>query len=534
MSIPGDTLSGSQSPGLHNPGTQNLLRESSLSPYPSQRENGIEDTQESDYGSDIAYRSPPLNYEAERALLGAILMSNSTYDKVADFLAPEHFADPLNGDIYQAAGRLIERGQIADIQTIRAYFEHDGALAEIGGVAYLVRLGEEAVSILNAVAYGRVIYDLALRRMLITLGTDLVNDSHEADIDRPASTLIEEAEQKLYDLATLGDMDRGPQNFSTSLRQAIGSIESAYQNSGQLTGIATGFRDLDKLLGGLHRSDLVILAGRPSMGKTALATNIAFHIADSWRRAQEAGETEKAGAGVAFFSLEMSSEQLATRILAEQAAIRSEQLRRGTISDEEFQRLVAVSGQIEQLPLYIDDSPALTISAMRSRARRLKRLHNNLGLVVVDYLQLVSAPGRQRVENRVLEVGEISRGLKALAKELDVPVLALSQLSRKVEDREDKRPQLADLRESGSIEQDADIVMFIFREEYYCARTEPEQGTDKHDKWREKMERVHNLAEVIVAKQRHGPIGNEKLHFDAMVTKFSDHIEDSHLPESFS
>ena len=481
--------------------------------------------------SDLGYRSPPLNYEAERALLGAILMSNSTYDKVSDFLAPEHFADPLNGDIYQAAGRLIERGQIADVQTIRAYFEHDDALAETSGVAYLVRLAEEAVSILNAIAYGRVIYDLALRRMLISLGTDLVNDSHEADIDHPALTLIEDAEQKLYDLSSSGTIDRGPQNFSTSLKQAIGSIEAAYQSSGTLTGVPTGFQDLDKLLGGLHRSDLVVLAGRPSMGKTALATNIAFHVADLWRRGQETGE--KNGAGVAFFSLEMSSEQLATRILAEQASIRSEQLRRGTISDEEFQRLVTVSGQIDNLPLYIDDSPALTISAMRSRARRLKRLHENLGLIVVDYLQLVSAPGRQRVENRVLEVGEISRGLKALAKELDVPVLALSQLSRKVEDREDKRPQLADLRESGSIEQDADIVMFIFREEYYCARTEPEAGTDKHDKWMEKMEQVHNLAEVIVAKQRHGPIGNEKLHFDAMMTKFSDHIENSHLPESF-
>ncbi len=525
MPTPSDTLSSSP----HFVGGDRLSTTSSE----SDSDNKIEVLRGSgaDLGSDLAYRSPPHNYDAERSLLGAILMSNSTYDKVCDFLAPEHFADPLNGDIYQAAGRLIERGQIADVQTIRAYFEHDGALAEIGGVAYLVRLAEEAVSILNAVAYGRVIYDLALRRVLISLGTDLVNDSHEADIDRPAVTLIEDAEQKLYDLATSGAIDKGPQNFSTSLGQAIGSIEAAYQSSGALTGVPTGFQDLDKLLGGLHRSDLVILAGRPSMGKTALATNIAFHVADLWRRGQETGE--KTGAGVAFFSLEMSSEQLATRILAEQAAIRSEQLRRGAISDEEFQRLVAVSGQIEDLPLYIDDSPALTISAMRSRARRLKRLHDNLGLVVVDYLQLVSAPGRQRVDNRVLEVGEISRGLKALAKELDVPVLALSQLSRKVEDREDKRPQLADLRESGSIEQDADIVMFIFREEYYYARTKPEEGTEKHDQWQEKMERVHNLAEVIVAKQRHGPIGDIKLYFDAMMTKFSDHIEESRLPESF-
>jgi replicative DNA helicase len=493
---------------------------------------------------DVRYREPPRNYEAEQALLGAILVNNKAFEQVADFLVAEDFAEAAHGRVYEAVRILIERGQIATPVTLKAYFEQDEGLAEIGGAAYLARLAGAAVSIINAAEYGRLVHDLALRRNLIALGEDVVNEAFRHDIDLDAMGQIEIAEKRLYDLATTGQYEGGFLSFETALTHAIEMAEAAYAREGSLTGVATGFADLDKLLGGLHRSDLLILAGRPAMGKTALATNIAFHAAK--RRADIARETGQDiasiedGAVIGFFSLEMSAEQLATRILAEQAQVSSEKIRRGELSHDDFARVVQASQDLARVPLYIDDTPALTVAGLRTRARRLKR-QRGLGLIVVDYLQLVNASARNREANRVQEISEISRGLKTLAKELDVPVVALSQLSRAVEQREDKRPQLSDLRESGSIEQDADVVMFIFREEYYLQKAEPVQRAEEDDtkyldrmqKWQERCEAVYGLAEVIVAKQRHGPTGTVKLRFEGATTRFSDYVDDARLPEQF-
>ncbi len=478
------------------------------------------------------YRTPPLNYDAERALLGAILVNNPAWEKVSDFLKPEHFADPVHGRIYAAVSTLIERSQVADPRTLKNFLEQDGALADIGGSGYLVRLAEESVTILNAMEYGRIIHDLAIRRELIALGNDVVNDAYVYDLEVTATDLIESTEQNLFDLATTGQYEGGFQAFDHSLETAICEAQAAFKREGQLTGVATGLKDLDKLLGGLHSSDLIILAGRPSMGKTALATNIAFHAARQFReKPDEQGNTRvEDGAIIAFFSLEMAAEQLATRILSEESHVGSDKIRRGDISNDDFQKILQTSQELSSLPLYIDDTAALTISAIRTRARRLKRTRG-LGLIIVDYLQLLAGSNRQRNENRVQEISEITRGLKALAKELEVPVVALSQLSRKVEDRDDKRPQLADLRESGAIEQDADVVMFIFREEYYVARREPKEGTEEHTEWMQAMETVHNLAELIIAKQRHGPIGKVTLYFDSLSTKFADWGKSAHLPD---
>jgi len=481
---------------------------------------------------DLGYRAPPLNYDAERALLGAILVNNPAYEKVSDFLKPEHFADSIHGHIFAAAGTLIERGQIADPRTLKNFFEQDGVLADIGGSSYLARLAGESVTVLNAAEYGRIIHDLALRRELIALGNDVVNDAYVYDLEVSATDLIESVEQGLFDLATTGRHEGGFQTFGHSLEIAIREAEAAFKREGQLTGVATGLKDLDKLLGGLHSSDLIILAGRPSMGKTALATNIAFYAARQFRERQDeqSGTTAEDGAIVAFFSLEMAAEQLATRILSEESHVGSDKIRRGDISNDDFQRIFQTSQELSSLPLYIDDTAALSISAIRTRARRLKR-SRGLGMIIVDYLQLLTGSSRQRNENRVQEVSEITRGLKALAKELNVPVIALSQLSRKVEERDDKRPQLADLRESGAIEQDADVVMFIFREEYYVARREPKEGTEEHVEWIQGMEKVHNLAELIIAKQRHGPIGKVTLYFDPLSTKFTNWAKSNHLPD---
>jgi replicative DNA helicase len=477
------------------------------------------------------YRVVPHNYEAEQALLGAILVSNTAYDRVSDFLLAEHFAHPVHGRIYAAAAKLIERGQLANPVTLKSYFEADGELSEIGGQQYLVQLAANAVTVINAEAYGRTIHDLYLRRQLIALGEDVVNEAYSANPDSPALSQIETAEQRLFDLATTGTIEGGFRPFARSLAAAVEMAELAYQREGRLSGVPTGLKDLDTLLGGLHASDLIILAGRPSMGKTALATNIAYHAALSHRAVAEQGVRRTVdGAVVGFFSLEMSAEQLATRILAEEAGLSSDKIRRGDVGAEGFHRLVEAAQELSHLPLFIDDTPALTVSALRTRARRLMRTHG-LGLIVVDYLQLLRPTAGMRPENRVQEISDITRGLKALAKELNIPVLALSQLSRAVEQREDKRPQLADLRESGSIEQDADVVMFIYREEYYLERKEPAVGTPEHATWQEQMDRVHNLAEVIVAKQRHGPIGRVTLYFNGSSTKFSDYVRDDHLPD---
>jgi replicative DNA helicase len=471
-------------------------------------------------------RTPPHNDEAEMALLGAILHNNRAYERVADFLRAEQFANRVHGRIFEAIGRLIDRGQIADPITLKQYFEADADLAEIGGYAYLMRLAGSVASIVNAEDYGRTVHDLHLRRQLIALGEDMVNDAFRDDLDNEATSQIETAEQRLYTLASTGEIEAGLQEFSTALKASIEAANAAFRREGQLAGVPSGFTDLDKLLGGLHSSDLLILAGRPSMGKTALATNIAFHAA----RTVEDLEANRNHI-VAFFSLEMSSEQLATRILAEQTQIPSERIRRGELSNDDFERLVIVSQELERLPLYIDDTPALSIAALRTRARRLKR-SPGLSMIVVDYLQLLHGSSTARNENRVQELSEITRGLKTVAKELDVPVLALSQLSRAVENRDDKRPQLSDLRESGSIEQDADVVMFVYRDEYYLARKEPREGTQEHVTWQEEMDKVHNLAEVIVAKQRHGPIGKVMLRFEGETTRFSNYVADDHLPDA--
>ncbi len=473
-------------------------------------------------------RESPHNYEAEQALLGALFQSNRVYEKVSEFLLPEHFAHRLHRLIFETAGKLIDQGHLATPVTLKTYLENDPDLQAMGGMLYLADLVASVVTVINAEDYGRQIYDLAIRRQLIDLGNRLVNDAFEINTDVTALDQIAGAEQNLYDLATKGRQDDGFRTFGSALKIAIDMAGAAFQRGDRLAGVPSGLRDLDKKLGGLHPSDLLILAGRPSMGKTALATNIAFNAANLYRESKDASGNKQVldGAKVAFFSLEMSSEQLATRIIAQEANIKSHNMRTGEISHDDFARLVETGRTLAELPLYIDDTPALSISSLRTRCRRLHR-QVGLGLVVIDYLQLLTA-GSGGMENRVQEVSAITRGLKALAKELNLPVIALSQLSRQVESREDKHPQLSDLRESGSIEQDADVVMFIYREEYYLSRAEPTQKPDegddryreRHSKWMELCDKAHNIAEVIVAKQRHGPIGSVNLYFDGNYTKF--------------
>jgi replicative DNA helicase len=482
----------------------------------------------------IPYRSPPQNIEAEQALLGAVLINNDTASQVSGFLAPDHFFEPIHGRIFEAMIRLIDRGQIANPTTLRALFERDEALAQVGGPDYLKRLAAGAVTIINAEDYGRLIHDLAARRQLIQVGEDMVNVAYDSTADESATMQIEAAEQRLYNLAEKGRYEGGFRPFASALVEAVHNIEAAKKREGHLTGVGTGLRDLDSRLGGLHSSDLIILAGRPSMGKTALATNIAVNAARAYREVRnDQGEIEPSeGAVVAFFSLEMSAEQLAARILAEETGIASERLRRGQLSEDDFLRLVQASQQLEQFRLFIDDTPAISIATLRARSRRLKRLQN-LGLIVVDYLQLLRPATSRGADNRVIEIADITQGLKALAKELNVPVLALSQLSRQVEQRDDKRPQLSDLRESGAIEQDADIVMFIFREEYYLERRRPGDTAPEFEEWRRKMEEVQGIAEVIVGKHRHGPTGTVRLLFDGKLTKFANLATPDTLPESF-
>ncbi len=481
-----------------------------------------------------AFRVAPSNLEAEQALLGAILVNNEACDRVTGFLLPDHFHEPVHARIFETASTLIRAGKLASPVTLKTYFESDATLAEIGGTAYLARLAAAATTIINAEEYGRTIYELAQRRQLIDIGTDIVNDAYEPNVESSARDLIERAEQELYDLAETGKYGQGFQKFQTALTGAIDMAANAYERDGGLSGISCGLTDIDEKLGGLQPSDLIILAGRPAMGKTSLATNIAYQVAKSYRSEHQSDGTTKVldGGVVAFFSLEMSSEQLATRILSEQSQISSEKIRRGKITEGEFQRLVTVSQEMSTLPLYIDDTGGMTISQIAARARRLKR-QRGLGLIVLDYIQLVSGSSRKAAEGRVQEVTEITTGLKALAKELNVPIIALSQLSRQVEARDDKRPQLSDLRESGSIEQDADVVTFVFREEYYLQRQEPRAGSPEHFDWQAEMENVVGTAELIIGKQRHGPTGTIKLQFEASLTRFSNFIADDHLPEMY-
>jgi replicative DNA helicase len=470
-----------------------------------------------DESQSLAFRMLPHNLEAEQGLLGALLIDNRGMEKISDYLKPHHFFMPAHQRIYTAIQTFCERGQNASPVTLKGYFEKDDDLQEVGGAEYLADLAANVISIINTEDYAQMIYDLHMRRELIALGEDIVNDSYQMLLDSNSDKTIEMAESKLYELAENGDTRSGFVTLRESVMVAIEHAEKAYKTQGHVTGVTTGLRDMDKKLGGFQKSDLLILAARPSMGKTSLAVNMAFNAA---KRYAETGGKE--GGIVGFYSLEMSADQLATRILSDQSGISGDAIRKGNIRQEDFRKFVEASQILSQIPLYIDDTPALTIGAVRQRARRLQRKHG-LDMLIIDYLQLLRGNGsKQSNENRVLEVSEITRGLKAIAKELNIPVIALSQLSRGVESREDKRPMLSDLRESGSIEQDADVVMFIYRDEYYLSRAEPEVGTEKHLEWQERMSRAHNVAETIIAKQRHGPIGTVKLFFDGNLTRFSD------------
>ncbi|MEP0520959.1 MAG: replicative DNA helicase [Hyphomicrobiales bacterium] len=483
--------------------------------------------------SDDSYRLAPHNLEAEQALLGAILINNEAFYRVSDFLEPEHFYEGLHREIYETAAQLIRVGKVATPITLKTFLPADEQVGEITVGQYLVRLATQATTIINAVDYGRSIYDLAIRRSLIGIGEDLVNVAFDSPVDHAPREQIEDAEKRLYELAEQGRYDGGFHSFTDALKDAIDMASAAYQRDGHLSGVSTGLRDLDKQMGGLQSSDLVILAGRPAMGKTALATNIAFNIAKAYMGEVQPDGTTKATNGgiVGFFSLEMSSEQLATRIIAEQSQVSSSEIRRGSIDERQFNDIVIASQEMQSIPFYIDHTGGISISQLTARARRLKR-QRGLDMLIIDYVQLLSGSGK-RSDNRVQEITEITTGLKALAKELNIPILALSQLSRQVENRDDKRPQLSDLRESGSIEQDADVVVFVYREEYYLQRQMPKEGTEEFFKWQADMEEVAGVAEVIIAKQRHGPTGTVKLQFEGEFTRFSDLAQDDHLPEQY-
>jgi replicative DNA helicase len=466
--------------------------------------------------------SLPHNLDAEQGLLGAILYDNETFNRIGDRLRAQHFHDPVHGKIFEVCQQLIARGKLADAVILREHFTRDGALADIGGAAYLLTLVQNAARLpAHAQEYAELIYDLSLRRDLIRIGEEISRQATTPTESQTGVAQIEEAERQLFQLASTGAASKGFGEFANALATSIEMAAAAYENKSGLSGLSTGFSDLDRLLGGLHGSDLIILAGRPSMGKTALATNLAFNVARARMMSQREGRTGKdqQGGVVGFFSLEMSAEQLATRMLSEFAEIESHRIKRGEIDPSEYGRLKDAAVELNALPLHIDETGGISLPALMARARRLQR-SVGLDLIVVDYLQLVTAASR-RSEGRVQEVSEITQGLKALAKDLKVPVIALSQLSRQVELREDKRPQLSDLRESGSIEQDADVVMFVYREEYYLARAEPKAGTDAHFEWQRELDQIRNRAEVIVGKQRHGRIDKVDLHFDHRFTKFS-------------
>ena len=459
-------------------------------------------------------KSMPCNIEAEQAVIGSILVSNELFDEVTILIDSQKFFDPIHVKIYETIEKLIHKGLLANPITLKNYFENDEGLKELGGQEYLIKITKFATSGKQVIDYANLIHEMHVRRELIKISENLSEQS-KADSESTTSgeEIIQNTEKSLFDLAERGHFNRSFLKFENALKQTIEMAKIAYQNEEGVVGVPTGLTDLDNRLGGLHKQDLIIIAGRPSMGKTALATNIAFHAAKNI-------EKKESKSTVAFFSLEMSSEQLSTRILSEQSRIRSNDIRRGKVSEKEFEQFIEASKNIVELPLYIDETPAITISAISNRARRIKRLFG-LELIVVDYIQLMRSGNTNRKnENRVQEISEITQGLKALAKELDVPVLALSQLSRAVEQRDDKKPQLADLRESGSIEQDADVVMFVYREAYYLERKEPTLGSIEHAEWQQKMDEISTIAEIMIGKQRHGPTGNVKVEFEAMYTKF--------------
>ena len=482
----------------------------------------------------------PQNVEAEAALLGALMIDNRLAEDIQLKLRPDHFFEPLHGRIYEQILKLIDRNMIASPVTLRPLFEAVEEMKELGGPSYLAQLTGSGAAIIGARDFADQIYELALLRALIGVGREMVENALDTSEEVNPKDQIEAAESALYRVAEEGGGEGTVKSFAAATKIAVEMAAKALSTGGGLSGVTTGLEGVNAKTGGLHHSDLLILAGRPGMGKTSLATNIAFNAAQRYIRDIEDGiaPEKSAGAAVAFFSLEMSSDQLATRILSEQSGISSENLRMGKISQQDFRNLARAAADLENLPLYIDDTPGLTIAALRTRARRLKR-QKGIGLIVVDYLQLLQGSGKGGDANRVQEISEISRGLKTLAKELNVPVLALSQLSRAVEQREDKRPQLSDLRESGSIEQDADIVLFVYREEYYVAAREPKrpiEGDDAktfeaHEAWARDMERAYGLSELIVAKQRHGATGKVKLKFDAKITRFSDYVDEGYIPE---
>ena len=481
-------------------------------------------------GQEQAYRSPPQNIEAEQALLGAILVNNEAFYRVSDFLEATHFFEPVHRNIYQVAGELIRANKVANPVTLKTFLPADLAIGEITLNQYLARLAAEATTIINAEDYGRSVYDLALRRALIGIGEDMVNVAYDAPVEMAPREQIEEAERRLYEVAEKGQVQQGFQSFGSALVTAIDMASAAYKRDGHLSGIASGLTDLDRLMGGLQHSDLVIIAGRPGMGKTSLVTNIAFNVANAWRGEVQPDGTMKTvnGGIVGFFSLEMSAEQLATRIIAEQAQVSSSDIRRGRITEAEFSQIAQAAQRMNQVPLYVDQTGGLSIAQLTARARRLKR-QRGLDLLIIDYIQLLQGSSKKG-DSRVQEVTEITNQLKALGKELNVPVLALSQLSRQVENRDDKRPQLSDLRESGSIEQDADVVLFVYREEYYLRSKEPKEGTPEHLTWQTEMDQVHGIAEVIIGKQRHGPTGTVRLWFEDRFTRFSNLADADRLP----
>lgn len=466
----------------------------------------------------VVEKARPNNIEAEQALLGAILLNNDIYERVSNYIDARHFYDPLHGKLFKVMGQRIARQSIVNPVTLKSFVEDDTGLSELGGTDYLVRLVESAISVHASRSYAEQIFDLSLRRDLIDLGLDISDKAKVIHADTTARDLIEESERKLYNLSEHGQTDSGFNSFTKSATEAVKTALLALERQSGLSGVATGLLDLDEKLGGLQKSDLIIIAGRPSMGKTALATNIAFHVAKKYKSQNEADSLPPDGGVVGFFSLEMSSDQLAARILAEASGIPTWRIRKGELNKDDYKRYAEAAVRLEACPLFIDDTPALPISQLAIRARRLKRT-TGLDLLVVDYLQLVR-PSAAR-DSRVNEVSEITQGLKAIAKELNIPVIAVSQLSRQVEHRDNKRPQLSDLRESGSIEQDADVVMFVYRKEYYLERTKPaESDGEEMDKWKEEMDKVHGTAEVIIGKQRHGPIGTVGLSYTSNFTRF--------------
>jgi len=477
------------------------------------------------------YRAQPQNIEAEQALLGAILVNNDAFYRVSDFLLPDHFYEPIHQRIYDQTASLIRAGKIASPITLKTFVGE----MDLGGITasqYLARLAAEATTVINAQDYGRTVYDLAIRRQLIGVGEDLVNVAYDSPIDLAPREQIEEAERKLYELAEKGQFQGGFLKFADALKQSIDVAAAAYKRKGHIAGISTGLKALDEKIAGLHKSDLLVLAGRPGMGKTALATNIAFNVAKSWRgERQEDGSLKSVDGGiVGFFSLEMSAEQLAGRILAEQARVPSYKIRQGKIDEKDFVDLSDAAREMSAIPLFIDQTGGISISQLTARARRLKR-QRGLDVLIIDYIQLLSGSSKKS-DNRVQEITEITTGLKALAKELEICIIALSQLSRQVENREDKHPQLSDLRESGSIEQDADAVLFVFRQEYYDVMIKPdEKDRDKFVEWQSKAEKNFGVAEVIIGKQRHGPTGTVSLQFESNFTRFSDRANEDYLPD---